>query len=220
MPLAGPSAQAIAVYAEPSSAERGIADLLRPARDPGVEGVACVDDAARAIVRYCELWARHHDSSAQASACNLLRFLGYMQDEDGRFANFILDWTGRKNLTGSTSFPGGPQWQARVLHALASGVATFAGDEWEERFNRGLRWVDPAMPYMDVRAVCVLAALKHWQATGSVLSAERSVAWSSQIAGARDGDHPPMGPLAGDRLGRDGPSSVPSRTGGERTGQR
>lgn len=188
MPLAGPSAQAIAVYAQPSSGEPGIPDLLCPASDQGVEGVACVDDAARAIVLYCERWARNHDSSAQAGASDLLRFLAYMQDEDGRFANFILDWTGQKNLTGSTSFPGGPQWQARALHALACGVATFRGDEWDERFNRGLRWVDGAMPYMDIRAVCVLAALKHWQATGSALSAERSLAWASEIAGARDGD--------------------------------
>ncbi len=187
VPLAGPSAQAIAVYAEPSSPERPTPDLLRPAGEQGFEGVACVDDAARAVVLYCEHWARCRDSSAQTSAHHLLRFLAYMQDEDGRFVNFILDWTGRKNLTGSTSFPGGPQWQARALHALAYGVATFAGDEWEERFNRGLRWVDHAMPYMDVRAVCVLAALKHWQATGSALSAERSVAWTSEIAGARDG---------------------------------
>lgn len=191
VPLAGPSAQALAVYAEPSSAERGIPDLLPAAGDQGFEGVACVDDAARAIVLYCELWARRHDSSAQAIACDLLRFLAYMQDEDGRFANFILDWTGRKNLTGSTSFPGGPQWQARALHALACGVATFGGHEWDERFNRGLHWVDPTMPYMDVRAVCVLAALKHWQATGSAPSAERSLAWASEIACVRDGDRLP-----------------------------
>ena len=188
MPLAGPSAQAIAVYAEPSSTEDATPGLLRPADERGFEGVACVDDAARAVVLYCELWARRHDSSAQAGACDLLRFLAYMQDEDGRFANFILDWTGQKNRTGSTSFPGGPQWQARALHALACGLATFPGDEWDERFVRGVHWVDGAMPYMDVRAVCVLAALKHWQATGSALSAERSVAWSSEIAGARDGD--------------------------------
>lgn len=188
MPLAGPSARAIAVYAHPSASGLEAPDVLRPAGDEGVEGVACVDDAARAIVLYCKLWARRQDSSARASARDLLRFLAYMQDEDGRFANFILDWTGRKNLTGSTSFPGGAPWQARALHALAWGVAAFAGDEWEERFDRGLRWIDPAMPYMDVRAVCVLAALKHWQATGSPLSADCSLAWASEIAGVRDGD--------------------------------
>jgi len=186
VPSAGPSAQAIAVYAAPASAERP-PDVLRPASEQGFEGVACVDDAARAIVLYCELWARHQNVSARATAHDLLRFLAHMQDEDGRFANFILDWTARKNLTGSSSFLGGAQWQARALHALAWGVATFAGDEWEERFNRGLRWVDSPMPYMDVRAVCVLAALKHWQATGSTRSAERSIAWSSEIAGTRDG---------------------------------
>jgi hypothetical protein len=34
------------------------------------------------------------------------------------------------------------------------GVAIFAGDEWDERFRRALPWIDDAMPYLDVRAVC------------------------------------------------------------------
>jgi len=187
VPMAGPSAQALAVYAEPASADRPTPDLLRPASDQGFEGVACVDDTARAVVLYCGLWARYHDASARTGAHALLGFLAYMQDEDGRFANFILDWAGRRNLTGSTSFPGGVQWQARALHALACAVATFGADEWDGRFNRALRWVDATIPYMDVLAVCVLAVLKHWQATGSVLSAERSIAWASEIARVRDG---------------------------------
>jgi hypothetical protein len=113
----------------------------------------------------------------------LLRFLAYMQDADGRFGNFIFDWSGRRNRTGSTSHAGGPAWQARALHALACGVAVFGGDEWEERFRRALPWVDAAIPYLDVRAVGVLAVLEHWRATGVSDSADRALAWSHEIAG-------------------------------------
>lgn len=147
-----------------------------------------MDDAARAVVLYCAAWRRWGLSSDQAAAQGLLRFLAYMQEDDGRFVNFILDWQGRRNRTGSTSIPGGPQWQARALRSLAFGVATFGGGEWDERFNRGLRWVEEFIPYLDVRALCVLAVLEHWQATGSPSSAERALAWSAEIAGQRSGD--------------------------------
>ena len=63
-------------------------------------------------------------------------------------------------------------------------------DEWEERFRRGLRWLDGPMPYLDVRAVCVLAALEHWRATATRLrSAERALAWSAEIAAQRGTDN-------------------------------
>ncbi len=187
VPLAGPAARAIAVYAEAASAHEGLPETLRPAGERGYEGVACVDDAARAVVLYCAAWRRRGRSADRTAAQGLLRFLAYMQEDDGRFVNFILDWQGRRNRTGSTSCPGGPQWQARALHALACGVATLGG-EWDERFRRGLPWVDEFIPYLDVRAVCVLAALEHWQATGSASSAERALAWCEEIAGQRSGD--------------------------------
>jgi hypothetical protein len=105
-----------------------------------------------------------------------------MQDEDGRFGNFIFDWSGRRNRAGSTSHAGGSAWQARALHALAYGVADFGGDEWNERFSRALPWLDDAIPYLDMRAVCVLAVLEHWRATGASDSADRALAWSHEIA--------------------------------------
>jgi hypothetical protein len=114
-----------------------------------------------------------------------------MQDEDGRFGNFILDWSGRRNRAGGTSHAGGPAWQARALHALACGVALSAGDEWDERFRRALAWVDDTIPYLDVRAVCVLAVLEHWRATGASSSADRALAWSREIAGHSSGSRLP-----------------------------
>jgi hypothetical protein len=75
------------------------------------------------------------------------------------------------------------------LHALAWGAATFADEpEWDARFRRAVGWVSGDLPYLDVRAVCVLAALKHWQATGDAASADRASAWSDEIAAQRDRD--------------------------------
>jgi hypothetical protein len=110
-----------------------------------------------------------------------------MQDEDGRFVNFIFDWTGHRNRSGVTSHAGGSAWQARALHALACGVAIMGGDEWDERFRRALPWVEDGIPYLDVRAVCVLAVLEHWRATRAVDSADRALAWSREIASHASG---------------------------------
>ena len=184
---AGPLARAIAVYSEPIDADCDLPPEPRSARETGFEGVACVDDAARAIVLYSGIWRRHRLPSARMAVSSLLQFLAYMQDEDGRFGNFIVEWTGRRNRGGSTSHAGGPAWQARALHALACGVGVAGGDEWDERFARALPWVDEAIPYMDVRAVCVLAMLEHWRATGATDSGDRALVWSREIAGHASG---------------------------------
>lgn len=185
---AGPRVRAIAVYAEPDSADPETGFLLRPAQEQGIEGVACVDDAARAVVLYCRLWHQYGIRPARVAAYGLLRFLAHMQDEDGRFANFILDWTGQKNVATGSSMLGGLPWQARALHALACGIAMFGEDEWGERFVRALRWVDQPTHHLDVRAVCVLAVLHHWRSTGASASADRALAWAGEIAGQDSGD--------------------------------
>jgi hypothetical protein len=184
VPLAGPTARAIAVYAEPDCSET----LAKPASEQGYEGVACVDDAARAVVLYCALWRCGQVPAFRTAALQLAEFVAYMQEDDGRFANFILDWNGSKNLSGPTSRPGGPAWQARAVHAFACVVATFGGETWHARFQRGMRWLDDPHPYLDVRAVGVLAAVEHWRSTGEPSSAERAMAWSTEIVGARADD--------------------------------
>ncbi|HUQ42540.1 MAG TPA: hypothetical protein VM052_08565, partial [Candidatus Limnocylindrales bacterium] len=95
---AGPRASAIAVYADAT-------DRAFPAADLGYEGVACVDDAARAIVLMLDLWESTHLAQVRAWAAALLDFVVYMQEPDGRFVNFIWDWEGRRNDRGPTSFP-------------------------------------------------------------------------------------------------------------------
>ena len=118
----------------------------------------------------------------------MLRFVGSMQADDGRFANFILDWEGRKNLRGSSSFLGGWPWTARAMHALAIGAGALEDADCAERFRRGLVWLDRPCPYFDVRAVCVLAALEYWNSTRDALIGERALSWAEEIADARLGD--------------------------------
>jgi hypothetical protein len=184
---AGPDARALAVYAEPPASDPGAPGVERAASEQGFEGVACVDDAARAIVLYCQVWRRWQLESARTAAYGLLRFVAYMQDDDGRFVNFIFDWTGRRNSAGRTSSAGGAAWQARAVHALAWAASTFGDVEWDERFRRGLLWLDAPTAYLDLRAVGVLAVLQHWQTTADPASAQRALAWSAEIAAHANG---------------------------------
>jgi hypothetical protein len=110
---------AISVYAEPHETPAGTVYRAVRAADRGDEGLACVDDAARAVVLALQL-AEAGDTAAIAWARRWLSFVEYMQLPDGRFANFIVDVNGRRNLHGPTSFPGGPWWTARALWALAT----------------------------------------------------------------------------------------------------
>ena len=182
--VARAAASALAVYAE--AREDGFE--LRVAAEQGFEGVACLDDTARAAGLYCDVWRRHGYGWARDAAKGMLRFVTYMQEEDGRFTNFVLNWEGRKNLTGSSSAPGGWPWTARAMHALACAMATFGGSEYEARFRRGLPWLDQPTPYLDGRAVCVLAALEWWVATGAAEAGDRAVSWAEEIAASRLGD--------------------------------
>src|SRR5205823_12774288 len=91
----GPPALGLAIYAD----DRGAAFA---ARETGEEGVACVDDVARALVLWCDLWERTHEPVAREWVDGLLAFCRWMQLDDGRFANFILDWSGALNIYGLT----------------------------------------------------------------------------------------------------------------------
>jgi hypothetical protein len=177
-------AAALAVYAEAS----GDGFVLRPAADQGFEGVACVDDAARAAVLYCALWRERRAGWARAAAEELLAFVGYMQDGDGRFCNFVLDWDGTRNRTGAVSRPGGAPWTARALHALACGYAALGRRDCAERFDAGLRWLErPGLP-LDLRAVGVLALLEHWAASREAAMADQALAWAERVADERVGE--------------------------------
>ncbi len=99
--------------------------------DASGEGIACIDDAARAALVYLEDYDRTHDSASLDKGRRLLNFVLYMQDADGQFYNFITDRAGTINKTGNTSYKSSGWWAARAARALAAGSLV-------------LRTVDPA----------------------------------------------------------------------------
>ena len=145
-----------------------------PAADQGFEGVACVDDAARAAVLYCGIWQHNGQPWARETAERLLMFVISMQEENGRFANFILDWDGSKNLTGPTSAPGGyvvdSTRHARAMHALACGASTFQHVACASAFDRGLPWLCQPLRSLDLsaRRACAARALSGEVACGHI----------------------------------------------------
>lgn len=183
VPGAGPAARALAIYAEPAENDRL---ERRPAAESGFEGVACVDDAARAATLYCAIWDRHRFPWARTAAEGMLAFVAYMQEPDGRFVNFILDWEGHKNRTGSTSRAGDWPWTARAAHALACGCRALGEGRWREHLEAVLPWLDRPTEHLNVRAVCALAGLEG-MAAGIDLRA-RTERWADEIAAGRTGD--------------------------------
>ena len=152
VPSISSRAWAVAVYA---SAD----DETVVAREAGFEGVACVDDAARALELYCELWSRTRLDWTLAWCEGLLDFVLAMQDEDGRWVNFIRDWQGTPNRVGRTSVAGGGFWQARAMLALAKAALVFDDPRIGDALARGLPHLtdNPAPP--DVRCLHVLTVL-------------------------------------------------------------
>jgi hypothetical protein len=158
------------------------------AADQGFEGVACVDDAARAALLCCAIWRAHRLPWARRTAGRLLAFVVSMQEPDGRFVNFMLDWDGRPNLTGPTSAPGGPSWAVRALAALGSGVSMEGRPDWAAAFRRGLAVLDPTTLPLDILALALLAVHEHGEATGLADVDGRVSEWAGVIAGERIGD--------------------------------
>lgn len=151
VPAAGPTAVALAVYA-------GADDVPITARESGVEGVACVDDAARAIVLLCAVWEATELPWIRTWCDGLLDFLAWMQDADGRWLNFVTDWDGARNRDGATSLAGGAFWQARALQAATRAAVVLGDTRAGTMLDRGLTWMrGPAPP--DVRALHVMTAI-------------------------------------------------------------
>jgi hypothetical protein len=121
----GQSVSAIYVYSEPRRTSHGLVYAPVLAADSGMEGLACVDDVARAVSLASLIAERGADSHAADLAHRWLSFLSYMQMPDGRFTNFVLDRTGRRNMDGATSYPGGAWWTARAIWGLATAYRVF-----------------------------------------------------------------------------------------------
>ena len=84
------------------------------------EGIACVDDAARAAVFYLNYYQFKNDDKILKKAKNLLHFLLFMQAENGYFYNFIWpDHTINKTFKTSVAEPN--WWSWRAVWALMEG---------------------------------------------------------------------------------------------------
>ena len=106
------------------------------AAESGPEGIACVDDAARAAVLFLRSYELRGDTSSLDRARGLLKFIMHMQAEDGEFYNFLrADHT--VNDSGKTSFKSFGWWAARGLWAMAMGARDFR--ETDPEFARRLQ---------------------------------------------------------------------------------
>lgn len=94
-----------------------------PVEAPG-EGIACVDDAARAALVYLRHFQRTGDEGSLQRTEQLLGFLLAMQAPNGLFYNFILkDYS--INRTRHNSLPRAEWWTWRALWAMAEALPTF-----------------------------------------------------------------------------------------------
>jgi hypothetical protein len=181
VPAAGPRALAIAVYSD--SAGQTFA-----ARETGSEGVACVDDAARALVLLTDLWVATGNHRLQAWAEGLLDFLLFMHDGAGSWVNFIHSWEGDRNLKGPTSIPGSNFWQARATLALAAAVVPLGAARARPALELALVAASAGSPPANVRALHILAGVEllRFQADGRL--AAQVAGWCEELAECREGD--------------------------------
>ena len=174
--VAGPPVLGLAIYADHRGAAFG-------ARESGEEGVACVDDAARAVVLWCDVWERTRSPVARAWIDGLVAFCRWTQQADGRFLNFILDWNGALNVEGPTSrVDGSSFWQARGARAMAKVWRTLGDAQARADYERARVWFDQGNPGSDVRAIQVLAAIDAEDAKQDITR------WCDDIVSQRRGD--------------------------------
>ena len=94
------------------------------AKESGPEGIACVDDAARAAVVFLRHYELTGDKASLADARSLLKFVGAMEADDGQFYNFVYsDHT--INQEGKTSYKSFGWWAVRGFWSLSMGYRIF-----------------------------------------------------------------------------------------------
>jgi multiple sugar transport system substrate-binding protein len=101
-----------------------------PARD-GSEGIASIDDAARAAVVYLREFEVTGDTAARREALGLLSFAVAMERGNGEFVNFI-DARGRPHLTAPSSRQSMSYWGARAVWALGEAARVLGTDALNE----------------------------------------------------------------------------------------
>lgn len=123
----------VLIYSEPRSDGQY---KLVVAAETGFEGIACVDDTARAALLALAVHERSGSRKALKMAERWLEFVLYMQYPDGSFANFIRNGAGIRNASGPTSHRGGYFWSTRALWALARAYRVTGNSAYLESYNR------------------------------------------------------------------------------------
>ncbi len=118
----GRSVRVVALYAEAPDYRA----TPSPERD-GSEGIASLDDAARAAVVYLRAFEMTGDERARDEARGLLSFVVAMEQGDGEFINFI-DARGRPNRTAPSSRKSMSYWGARSIWALGEGMRVLGSE--------------------------------------------------------------------------------------------
>jgi multiple sugar transport system substrate-binding protein len=117
--VSGVPVRVVALYAEAPDYQ----PTASPERD-GSEGIAAVDDAARAAVVYLRAYEESGDARVRDEAHGLLRFISAMEQGDGEFINFI-DGQGTPNRNAPSSRSSMSYWAARSIWALGEAVRVF-----------------------------------------------------------------------------------------------
>lgn len=122
------------------------------------EGVACIDDAARAAIFYLRYYKYKNDSTALLKAKKLIRFVMYMQAENGFFYNFIQE-DHSINKTFRTSVAEPNWWSWRAIWCLSEAFDFFRGldppfsDEINSKLKKSiestLNWLPRETKYAD-----------------------------------------------------------------------
>ena len=108
------------------------------------EGIACVDDAARAAVVYLRHFELTGTESSRRTAVKLLRFVRHQQAPNGLFYNFVWDRALRPNTDFRTSVADSVSWwTARAVWALGTGARVLAGSPESTADVAAIRRVEP-----------------------------------------------------------------------------
>jgi hypothetical protein len=159
----GEDVSCVLTYAVPAIDQPGWYQCVIAA-DTGYEGIACVDDTARAALLALRVYERNHSRKALALAKDWLTFVEYMQYPDGSFANFIRNSAGMRNASGPTSVKGGYWWSVRAQWALACAFRITADVSYRQSYERCHL---PPTPDGKINAIQALAELELYQAEPS-----------------------------------------------------
>lgn len=117
------------------------------AADSGPEGIACVDDAARAAVVYLRHYELTGNLTSLIKAKSFLKFVLKMQAEDGEFYNFVFA-DHSINRDGKTSYKSFTWWAMRGVWSLSLGYRVFR--QVDSGFASALKIaIDRSLPHVE-----------------------------------------------------------------------